>query len=273
MTHKTYPSSRHGFTLTEVMVTLPLVALLFGGTITLFLQSQRLVQRTSVATQSTQDAAVGVQYISTTAREAIHFSLPPDTTATNTNGLTFLPPDGNLSHYQNGNINTAVEILLPAASAGFNVLDRNGHAVSPGGCDRTQPEITGGMPADPLLGDLLCVYRGDTLGNPSPSTGQCLWSITRPAGRGLYDPSHDIRRRICRLVLTAHADGSSATDSVQFIGSTTPGTDIPSAMPYELEFKLACGDGTAIGGAQTNENGDSKSSILVGKCVLMRNHN
>jgi prepilin-type N-terminal cleavage/methylation domain-containing protein len=81
-----------GFTLPEVMVALPLVALLFGGTITLFLESQRIVQRTGVTVQSSQDAGVGLRFISTTTREAIRFSLPPDTTSANTNGLAFLPP-------------------------------------------------------------------------------------------------------------------------------------------------------------------------------------
>ena len=45
-------------------------------------------------------------------------------------------------------------------------------------------------------------------------------------------------------------------------------------MPYELEFKLVCGDQTAINGTQTNEASDGSSiTSLSGKCALMRNHN
>lgn len=278
-----------GFTLAEVMVTLPLVMLLFGGTITLFLQSQRVVQRTSVAVQSSQDAGVGLQFITSTTREAIQFSLPPDTTTANTNGMAFLPPDGNLSDYQNvtqtGSINTAVELLLPAAATsqkatgqaatpGLDVLDRNGSPIFPAGYDRTQAEVSSGTPVSPLIGDILCIYRGDGLGNASPATGQFLWSLRRPAGTALSNPSNDVKQKLCRLILTAHADGTPATDAVQFVGCHTPNSDIPSSMPYELEYKLICGDQTAIKGTQTNEAGDGTSiTSLTGKCALMRNHN
>ncbi len=259
------------------MVALPLVMLLFGGTIALFLQSQRLVQRTSVAVQSSQDAGVGLQSITGTTREAIQFSLPPDTNAANTNGLAFLPPDGNVNDYQNvtqsGSINTAVELLLPAMH-GLNVLDRTGKAITPPGYDRTQAEVSGGTPVNPLVGDILCIYRGDASGNASPATGQFLWSLRRPHGMNLYDPSQDTLQKLCRLILTKHADGTPATDAVQFIGCHTPSSDIPSSMPYELEFKLICGDQTSINGAQTNEgSGAGSITSLSGKCALMRNHN
>ena len=267
------------------MVALPLVMLLFGGTITLFLQSQRLVQRTSVAVQSSQDAGVGLQFINGTTREAIQFSLPPDTTTVNTNGLAFLPPDGNVNDYQNGSTNTAVELLLPAAATsqkatgqpatpGFDVLDRSGNPIAPTGYDRTQTEVSSGTPVSPLVGDILCIYRGDSSGNASPSAGQFLWAVRRPAGTSLYDPSHDTLQKLCRLVLTKHADGTPATDAVQFIGCKTSNSDIPASMPYELEFKLICGDQTAINGTQTNEASDGSSiTSLAGKCALMRNHN
>ncbi len=267
------------------MVALPLVMLLFGGTITLFLGSQRLVQRTSVAVQSSQDAGVGLQFITGTAREAIQFSLPPDTTTVNTNGLAFLPPDGSLSDYENGSTNTAVELLLPAAAtsvkttgqaatAGLDVLDRGGNPITPSGYDRTRTEVSSGTPVSPLLGDILCIYRGNSSGTASPSAGQYLWALRRPAGTSLYDASHDTLQRLCRLILTKHADGTPATDAVQFIGCRTPSSDIPGSMPYELEFKLVCGDQTSINGVQTNEASDGSSiTSLSGKCALMRNHN
>jgi len=277
-TRTSHPHASRGFTLVEVMVALPLVALLFGGTITLFVESQRLVQRTSVTVQASQDAATGQQYIAGMTREAIQFALPPDTAAINTNGMAFLPPDGNVNDYQTGgpnSMNTAVELMMPAA-AGFHVLDRNGNAypVAPTGYDRTMPQISGGTPINPPPGDIVCIYRGDVNGNPSPSSGQYLWSVRCPAGANYNNPVNYVTQKLCKLILTKHADGSPAADAVQFIGRNTPGTDIPSAMPYELEFKLVCGDQTSLQGTQTNEAGDGSSvSALVGKCALLRNHN
>ena len=280
-------SASRGFSLMEVMVTLPLVALLFGGTITLFTEAQRMVQRTSVSVQASQDAATGMQYIVGTTRESIQFALPPDTANVNTNGMAFLPPDGNVNDYQiNGN-NTAVEVMLPAAAAsvktsgqpatpGFNVLDRNGNLYSapPNGYDRTVPLLSSGTPLNPPPGDIICIYRGDLYGNPSPSSGQFLWSLRCPAGTNLYNPSTYVLQKRCKLILTKHADGTAATDAVQFIGRNTSHTDIPASMPYELEFKIICGDQTSINGTQTNEATDGTSiSTLVGKCALLRNHN
>ena len=274
-----------GFTLAEVMVTLPLVALLFGGTITLFTEAQRMVQRTSVSVQANQDAAVGLQAIVGTTREAIQFALPPDTTTVNTNGMAFLPPDGNVSDYQVNGHNTAVELLLPAAASfksgstavpGLNVLDRSGNAylVPPAGYDRTVTQVSAGTPVNPPPGAIVCIYRGDSSGNASPSSGQYLWSVRCPGGANYNYPANYVRQRLCRLILTKHADGSPATDAVQFIGRNTPGADIPASRPYELEFKLVCGDQTSINRTQTNEAGDGSSvSALVGKCALLRNHN
>ena len=162
-----------GFTLTEVMVTLPLVVLLFGGTMTLFVASQRLVQRTSVTVQASQDAATGQQYIADTAREAIQFALPPDTAAVNTNGMAFLAPDGNPGDYQTGGTNTAVELMMPEVVP-LNLLDRNGNAIAPAGYDRTVPQLSGGVPINPPPGDIVCIYRGDVNSNPSPGSGQYL---------------------------------------------------------------------------------------------------
>lgn len=286
-TRKRQRARQSGFTLVEVMVALPLVALLFGGTITLFTEAQRMVQRTSVSVQANQDSAVGLQYIIGTTREAIQFALPPDTASANTNGMAFVPFDGNVNNYKVNGINTAVEMLMPgaassvkpaaqAATAGFSILDRSGNAVAPapGGFDRTLAQVSSGVLVSPLPGDLVCIYRGDAYANASPSSGQYLWSVRRPAGTYTYDTTRDVRQKLCKLILTKHADGTAAADAVQFIGRNTPGTDIPASAPYELEFKLVCGDQTAINGTQTNEAGDGSSvSSLVGKCGLLRNHN
>ena len=269
-----------GFTLTEVMVALPLVVLLFGGTMTLFIAAQRLVQRTSVTVQASQDAATGQQYIAGMAREAIQFALPPDTANVNTNGMAFLAPDGNPNDYQTGgpnSINTAVEFLLPARAT-FHLLDRNGNAIAPTGYDRTVTQLNGGIAVNPPPGDIVCIYRGDASGNASPNSGQYLWSVICLAGKDYTNPANYATQKRCKFILTKHADNSPATDAVQFIGRNTSfvsyGKDIPSAMPYELEFKLVCGDQTSINKTQTNEAGDGNSvSALVGKCAVLRNHN
>lgn len=257
------------------MVTLPLVLLLFGGTIALFLESQRIVQRTSVTTQAGLDAANGQQYITDTARASINFALPPDTTAVNTNGMAFLAPDGNPNDYQTGganSMNTAVEFILPALT-NFHLLDRSGNAIAPIGYDRTVTQLSGGIAINPPPGDIICIYRGDVNGNASPNSGQYLWSVLCPAKLNYNYPANFKTQKLCKFILTKHADNSPATDAVQFIGRYTSGTDIPSAMPYELEFKLVCGDRTAIKGTQINEARDDGSvSALAGKCVLLRNH-
>ena len=249
---------RRGFTLTEVMFALPLVALMMLGAMTLFIESQRLTQRAGVQIQGSQDASVGLQYVLSNAREALEFALPPDTTTTNTNGLAFTPPTGVVANYESGTYNTAVEFEMPAATT-YSVLGSSGTAVSgASGYDRTTP------------GDLLWVYRGDASGNPAPTNGQYLWSRRRPAGAP-SNGTQDVSQKISRFLLTKHADNSDAVDAVQFVGKNTAGTDITSA--FEMEVKLVCGDLTAINGTQTNEASDGTSvNKLYGKCALMRNH-
>ena len=254
---------RRGFTLVELLFALPLAALMLGGAMTLFIESQRLTQRATVQVQGSQDAATGLQYVLSNAREALMFALPPDTAGTNTNGLAFTPPTGTAAGYESGSgasaYNTGVEFAMPATT-NYSLLGSGGTQLnlSPGGYNRG------------TTGDLLWVYRSDAQGNPAPTNGQYLWSRRRPAGAP-SDGSQDVSQVICKFLLTRHGDGTSAGDAVQFIGKNTAGTDITSA--FEMEVKIVCGDLTSINGTQTNEATDGTSvDKLYGKCALMRNH-
>lgn len=244
---------RRGFTLVEAMVSMAIMSLIFLGTITLFTEAQRLTQRSSVGVQASQDATVGLQSILGSAREAYQFALPPDTGA---NGfLAFTPPVGSVADYQVNSMNTGIEFQAPGA-ASITLKDRSGTAVTLAGTyDRT------------LGGDLLWYYRGDPSGDPNPRTGRFLWMRRRKAGA--VGTTFDETRAICKLILTKHADGTDATDAVQFIRPVHSGI----TEQWQVEVKLVSGAQTSINGTQTNEATDGSSvNRLYGKCAEMRNH-
>ena len=248
-----------GFTLVEAVVGTVLISLVFLGTMQLFIESQRGVQRTGVQVQASQDAAIGLQYVLSNARESWRFALPADGAG------SFLPPGGALSEYQSSTgANTALELILPA-QVNYTLHDAGGSkfVLSPGGYDRTAQ----------AGGDILWVYRGDApapgafnpavRGNPNASSGKYLWACRRPAGA--INAGQDRFQVICKLILTKHSDGSAATDAVQF---SRPASGVTS----EVEVKIVSGDTTSINGTQTNEATDGSSvDALYGKCALMRN--
>ena len=260
-----------GFTLVEALVGGTLMTLLLLGTMTLFTESSRATQRTTVAVQATQDGTYGLQYILSNTREALVFCLPQDTAAASVNGLAFTAPTGSVASYMSGTTNEAIELEMPAAATskktengdtvatlGYDLLDANGQHVYPLGYDRTGTAM-----------DLVWIYRGDQGGQPNAVTGQFLWSRLRAAGKPA-DGSRDKSQVICKLILTKHADGTDATDAVQFL-ELGASPDIQSQ--YEVDVKIVSGDMTSINKTQTNEatNGSSINQ-LFGKCALMRNH-
>ncbi len=248
-----------GFTLVEAVVGTVLISLVFLGTMQLFIESQRGVQRTGVQVQASQDAAIGLQYVLSNAREAWRFALPADGAG------SFLPPGGALSEYQSSTgANTALELIMPA-STNYALRDASGSrfTLAPGGYDRTAQ----------AGGDILWIYRGDApapgafnpavRGNPNASSGKYLWACRRPAGA--INAGQDRFQVICKLILTKHSDGSAAADAVQF---SRPASGVTS----EVEVKIVSGDTTSINGTQTNEATDGSSvDALYGKCALMRN--
>ncbi len=249
---------RRGFTLVEAVVGTALISLVFLGTMQLFIESQRGVQRTGVQVQASQDAAAGMQFVLTNARESWRFALPAD------GASSFPVPGGTVSDYVSSTgANTALELILPATTE-YVLRDSGGSkfTLSPGGFDRTA--LAGG--------DILWIYRGNApvpgpfnpavRGIPNADRGQYLWACRRPAGTA--DATQDRFQVICKLILTQHADSSAATDAVQF---TRPA----SGASGEIEVKIVSGDLTSINGTQTNEATDGSSvNALYGKCALMR---
>ncbi len=251
--------NQSGFTLVEAVVGTVLISLVFLGTMQLFIESQRGVQRTGVQVQASQDAAIGLQYVLSNARESWRFALPAD------GGSSFLVPGGVISDYQSSTgANTALEMVMPALT-NYALRDQAGSkfTLTPGGYDRTAQ----------AGGDILWVYRGDApapgafnpavRGNPNANSGKYLWACRRPAGA--TDATQDRYQVICKLILTKRADGTAATDAVQF---GRPSSGVSS----EIEVKIVSGDATSINGTQTNEATDGSSvNAMYGKCALMRN--
>ncbi len=250
---------QRGFTLVEAVVGTVLISLVFLGTMQLFTESQRGVQRTGVQVQASQDAAIGLQYVLSNARESWRFALPADGAG------SFLPPGGALTDYQSSTgANTALELIMPALT-NLTLRDASGSKflLTPGGFDRTAQ----------AGGDILWIYRGNApapgtfnpavRGTPNADSGKYLWACRRPVGA--VNAGQDQFQVICKLILTKHADGSPATDAVQF-GHPASG------VSTEIEVKIVSGDTTSINGTQTNEATDGSSvDALYGKCALIRN--
>lgn len=247
---------RGGFTLVEAVVGTVLVSLVFLGTMQLFIESQRGAQRTGVQVQASRDAAIGLQFALSNAREAWKYALPDGT-----GPAAFLPPSGVVGDYKSATgLNTALELVMPATT-GYTLRDASGAKFSyaaPGGYDRT---VQAG-------GDLLWLYRGDADKTPDGTAGQFLWSRRRPAGAA--DATRDTFQAVCKFILTGHADGTAAADAVQF----RPSLDSSGAViPNEVDVKIISGGASVINGTQTNEAADGSSvNALYGKCALMRNH-
>lgn len=250
---------QRGFTLVEAVVGSTLISLVFLGTMQLFTESQRGVQRTGVQVQASQDAAIGLQYVLSNARESWRFALPADGAG------AFIAPGGALTDYQSSTgANTALELVMPALT-NLALRDQSGSkfTLPQGGYDRTAQ----------AGGDILWIYRGDApapgpfnpavRGNPNANSGKFLWACRRPAGA--VNAGQDRYQVICKLILTKHANGSLAMDAVQF-GRPASG------VSTEIEVKLVSGDTTSINGTQTNEATDGSSvDALYGKCALIRN--
>lgn len=250
---------QHGFTLVEAVVATALISLVFLGTMQLFIESQRGVQRTGVQVQGSQDAAIGLQYVLSNARQSWRFALPSD------GASSFPVPGGAVTDYiSSTGANAALELILPA-TINYALRDASGakFTLSPGGFDRSAQ----------AGGDILWIYRGNApaagtfdptvRGIPNANNGKYLWACRRPAGA--VDATQDRYQVVCKLILTQHADGSAATDAVQFNRPSSGATG-------EIEVKIVCGDVTSINGTQTNEATDGSSvNSLYGKCALMRN--
>jgi prepilin-type N-terminal cleavage/methylation domain-containing protein len=250
-----------GFTLVEVMIALPLVALLLIGSFNLFLMSLRLGTKTSAQLVATQDAANAIQQVVEVGREANAISLlgsgnPTPTGYSNTNFSTTL----------NGQtINTGIWVTMPSAlapvdigytNASLNyitVVNNQGVAIP-----ATQTAPMSGAPYNsvPTAGEVstettFLIYRANKDGSANPGTGGYLWEQPiSPSGTGYA---------LCRTIATG------TPNAVQFFQPTTVN---------QIEVKIVSGVYSAVNGVQTDEEGNGTfTSQLDGKCILMRDHN
>ncbi len=272
MTHTTRATARRrarGFTLVEVMVTLPLVALLLIGAFNLFLMSLRLGSKTAAQLVATQDAANAIQQVVEVGREAYTISLLGS-------GLT--PPagdpypDSDFAATLNGQtINAGIYVTMPAALAPTDVSGSYGgsswkfitvqdcrssplpptqsNAPMPG----TPYNFSAPTPAELAAQAQLLIYRADKDGTPDAAAGGCLWE--RPLPVSADAPGF----ALCRTVATG------TPNAVQFVQ--------PLGTANQIEVKVVSGAYSAINGVQTDEQGNgSYTSQLDGKCILMRDH-
>ncbi len=272
MTRRTHAASARrtqGFTLVEVMVTLPLVALLMIGSFNLFLMSLRLGTKTAAQLVATQDAANAIQQVVEVGREAYTISLLG-------NGLT--PPAGDpypdsaFAATLNGQtINTGIYVTMPAALAPTDVPDsykntswtyitvRNaqGSSLPPSSQNAPLPSspynFSSPTPAELATQARFLIYRADSGGTPDPTAGGYLWEQPLPVSVGTPGFA------LCRTVATG------TPNAVQFVQ--------PVGTANQIEVKVVSGVYSAVNGVQTDEEGNGTyTSQLDGKCILMRDH-
>jgi type II secretory pathway pseudopilin PulG len=278
-----------GFSLLEMGIAVTLMAMIFIGTMTMYLSMARTTMRSQSEVYSSAAAANALQYMIQQSREAYDFKLPLEYSVINgtpaagtqftvanypdqfqgTAAVACVSPNSNSnydSNYQakykvNGNwviINTAVVLFMPKTVSGnISVLKSDGvstYTYTPGGgVDNTMYDRTQGAPGNAIL-----YYRSDAGGVPDPLDGQYLWEYS------LWDSGATINKKLVQLFDT-QATANAVPNAVQF--------DRPTALPFQLEMKIICGNYSPINGVQTNEatNG-SDATALTGKCVLMRDH-
>jgi len=291
-TSKRYKARQAGFTLLEVGIAVTLMAMIFIGTMTMYLSMARTTMRSQSEIYASAAAANALQYMIQQSREAYDFKLPLEYSITNGasapaagaplplatypdqfQGTASYPCEGPNtanptadSNYQatytvNGSsvtINTAVVLFMPNAMAdNISVMKSDGtstYTYTPaGGVDNYMYDRTQNTPGKGVL-----YYRADAGGVPDPLHGQYLWMYS------LWDNGATINKQLVQLFDTASA-ASAVPNAVQF--------DRPTALPFQLEMKIVCGNYSPINGVQTNEDTNgADDTALTGKCVLMRDH-
>ena len=75
-------TKRRGFSFLEMIIAVALMALIFFGTMNLFLSTGRMEQKVKAATQATTDANLAIQAVVERVREAYRVALPGETDIT-----------------------------------------------------------------------------------------------------------------------------------------------------------------------------------------------
>ncbi len=236
---------RLGFTLVEVIIGGALTLLMFFAAIDVYVASARVATRTSAACASTTDAANAAQRVCLDVQTAHWLALPQETGWTSPQG----EPPGAFQTLSGGvTVATgAVFAYPPPASATVQAVSGSPIALS----------TLADRPAVPQAAVMLWIYRADADGTPNAQTGQYLWERGTRAGQA-------VNQAILSSLPT------TVSDAVQ-LGRPVDSTG--QALPYQLRFRLLSVSGTAGQGRQTSEmNPDPALAAVVGKCVLLRDH-
>lgn len=241
---KTY-SRKYGFTLVEVIIGGALTLLMFFTAIDVYVASARVATRTSAACASTTDAANAGQRMVQETQEAHWLALPSESGWTSPQGE---PSGAFLTSSRGAAVATGAMFAFPP-SASATVQAVSGSSLSQSAlADRPA------VPSAPLM---LWIYRADADGTPDASAGQCLWERGTRAGQPVN-----------QAILTSLPP--TIPDAAQF---GRPTDTAGRALPYQLRFRLLSSVGTAGQGRQTSEmNPDPALAAVVGKCVLLRDH-
>ncbi len=229
----------------EVIIGGALTLLMFFTAIDVYVASARVATRTSAACASTTDAANAVQRVSQEAQTAHWLALPLESGWTSPRNE---PPSAFLTSSGGVTVATGAAFAYPPpASATVQAVSGSPLSLS---TLAARPAV----PSDPAM---LWVYRADADGTPDAPAGQYLWERGTRAGQA-----------VDQAILSSVP--ATVPDAVQF---GRPTDSAAQALPYQLRFWLFSASGTAGQGRQTSEmNPDPAQAAVVGKCVLLRDH-
>lgn len=244
--------ARRGHTLPELMVSMSLIALLLGGSVSVFLMTLRLSGSVTAASLSSTDASFAVQRITADLHEANSFALLDNPTydATDKNGNVVI---------------TGITISFPislisAASGDGKIYYTTGANVSRG------PLTGADVPYNCASASAATVsfYRANwhqtdgADGSPNPATGKCLW-VTGTENGAAVTPGP---------VITTIAP---TVDAVQFVHPMQPGGLIP--ILSEAQIKIVSGQYDPIHGSASSDSVAGGATALTGDCVYLQNRN
>ncbi|MGI4787839.1 MAG: PilW family protein [Janthinobacterium lividum] len=238
--------SRGGFTLLEVIIATALTLLLFFGALNVYVAAAQMTVSTSASCYAITDGANAVQHTVRDSEEARWLALPGGTGWTS-------PGSAPVSAFQTTDsgalINTGVQLVYPAAAV-VSVQNRSGGSltVTPFPYDRSQDLA----PMRPLY-----IYRSNSDGTPNAASGMCLWMYGTEQGQSV------------NKALLSSLNASQA-NAVSF---SRPLTTTSVMLPYQLQINLVSTYYSPLKQAQTSEiNSTSQETYVVGKCVLLRDH-
>lgn len=259
---------RAGFTLLETMIAMGLMALLFLGAVTLYVEATRISAKSGAQITAAQGAANGLQHVEGDIREAYDFALPEDGATFGSDLGTGYTPSAFQTTYTDPvtslsrTIDTGIRLTYPASGTAA-VYDSSGAQVT--------PAVT--LYDSTAAGSILYVYRADlpasssaTPATPDASQGDCLWASGAEGGKA-------INQCLVRL-----SDGRQAAGGVSAANAVPNAVEFvrPSSVSYQVQIRLISSFYSPIGTGNSalsfQQTSEGSKLLLTGKCVLMRNH-